>query len=92
MLMLNSFSFEFLFISFGVFLAGAVYEGSGPMYVYWSERNCPVKVGFLGAVQAICQLTGIGTSIHDLRFAPAFVLGYFVGPFVILRFGHWWKI
>lgn len=75
---------EFCAVALVVFACGAFYEGSGIMWVHWAERNCALHVGLISALQAVCQLTGIGTSLADHAFAPFFIAGYFAGPFFVV--------
>jgi hypothetical protein len=75
---------EFWSIGLGVFACGALYEGSGILWVHWAERNCALCVGAISALQGLCQITGIGASLADHAYAPFFIGGYFVGPYVVV--------
>lgn len=75
---------DFYLTAFVIFACGALYEGAGIMWVHWAERNRPFQVGAISAIQAVCQLTGIGASLADHVYAPFFIAGYFVGPFLVV--------
>jgi len=76
---------DFYMLGFTVFICGAVYEGSGVLWVHWAERNCAFCVGVISAIQALCQLTGIGASLSDHSYAIFFIMGYFLGPYCVIR-------
>jgi hypothetical protein len=80
---------QFYVSAFVVFGCGAFYEGSGIMWVHWAERNCAICVGMISALQAVCQLTGIGASLTNYAYAPFFIAGYFVGPFLVVSIKRW---
>jgi hypothetical protein len=75
---------EFWSIGLGVFACGAFYEGSCVMWTHWAERNCALCVAIVSVLQGLCQLTGIGASLADHAYAPFFLVGYFVGPYIVV--------
>jgi hypothetical protein len=75
---------DFWLIGLGVFACGAFYEGSCVMWTHWAERNCALCVGVVSVLQGLCQLTGIGASLADHAYAPFFLVGYFIGPYIVV--------
>lgn len=69
------------------FLSGAGYELGCVLWTHHSERGEPFKTAAWSMGLAACQVMGIGESVHDIRLAPVFVVGYGVGTFV----GVTWK-
>ena len=64
------------------FLGGAVYEACSVGWVHYSDRGSPLVAALFSMLQAVAQVAGIGESVHDLRAAPFFVVGYGVGTYV----------
>ena len=61
------------------FASGFANEATAVFWVHHAERGRPVRTGLCGAIQACALVLGIGESVHDWRYAPAFVLGYGLG-------------
>lgn len=62
-----------------VFISGFLYEAGCVFWVHCTERGYIIWASLLSMLVAICQVVGIGESIHDLHTAPFFILGYGAG-------------
>lgn len=62
-----------------VFISGFIYEGACVFWVHYSERGQAVITALISMLVALCQVVGIGGSIHDIRTAPFFILGFGIG-------------
>jgi len=67
--------------------SGAAYEAACVGWVHNSERGRAFVTALFSMVVALCEVVGVGESIHDLRAAPFFVLGYGLGTFGAVK----WK-
>jgi hypothetical protein len=65
-----------------VFISGFLFESGCVFWVHFTERNKIVKATLVSMFCATCQIAGIGESLHDLRTAPFFILGFGGGTFV----------
>lgn len=67
------------------FVSGAAFEASCVAWVHYSEKNEAAKAAFVSMLIALANLAGVGESLHDLRVAPAFVLGYGLGTYATIK-------
>lgn len=70
------------------FLSGAIFEAGCVAWVHYSEKNEAAKAAIVSMLNALVTLVGVGESLRDLRMAPAYVLGYGAGTYVMIR----WKM
>jgi len=68
------------------FASGFANEATAGFWVPHAERGHAARTGLCGAIQACALVLGIGESVHDCRYAPAFVLGYGLGAAAAVRF------
>ena len=61
------------------FASGAAVEGVAVFWVHFSERGYALRTGACSMIQAAALVFGIGETVHDWRYAPAFILGYGAG-------------
>jgi len=61
------------------FASGFANEAMAVFWVHNSERGYALRTGLCSAVQALALVVGIGESVHEWRYAPAFVAGYALG-------------
>lgn len=61
------------------FVSGAAVEGVAVFWVHFSERGYALRTGVCSMIQAAALVFGIGETVHDGRYAPAFILGYGAG-------------
>lgn len=67
------------------FLFGALYEAGCVAWVHYSERHQAGKAALVSSLLAAVQIAGVGESVHDIRMAPFFVVGYGVGSYVAVK-------
>lgn len=58
------------------FLSGFTIECACVYWVHFSERSRPFATAICSMAIGAAQVFGIGESVRDWRFGPAFVLGY----------------
>lgn len=63
-------------------IAGAVYDGCCVGWVHFSEKHMPYHTALFAMLLAAAQVAGVGESVHDIRVAPFFILGYGIGAFI----------
>lgn len=61
------------------FVAGFANEWTAVYWVHHAERGHAGRTGLCGTIQACAIVFGVGESVHDWRYAPAFVIGYGLG-------------
>jgi hypothetical protein len=73
------------------FVSGFADEGLSVFWVHHAAKGNAFSSGLYSGLQAIARVVGIGESIHDWRYGPAYVLGYGLGSSVAVlwlkRFG-----
>lgn len=69
-----------------VFICGVAYEGSAVGFVHFSERRAPFKVALCSMIGATAEVSGVFAAVKDWHIAPAFILGYGVGGYLLTRF------
>lgn len=67
------------------FLAGLFLEGTAVFWTHYSERGKALIAASFSSAQALALVLGIGESVHDLKRAPFFVLGYGAGSYVAIK-------
>lgn len=67
------------------FASGFANEAVAVYWVHHAERGHALRTGFCSAVQAIAVVVGVGESVHDWRYAPAYVIGYATGAALAVR-------
>jgi hypothetical protein len=70
---------------FATFIAGLFLEGTAVFWTHYSERGRALIAASFSSVQALALVLGIGESVHDLKRAPFFVLGYGVGSYAAIK-------
>lgn len=68
------------------FAGGAAYEAACVGWVHYSEKGRPTATATFSMLAALAEVGGIFESVHDLRVAPFFVLGYGVGTYAAVWF------
>jgi len=67
------------------FLAGALFEGLYLGWVMTASRGYALPAALFSVATGAMSLYGISATVHDPSRAPALLLGYFVGSFLVVR-------
>lgn len=67
------------------FVSGAAYEAACVGWVHYSERGKAGITSVFSMLAATAEVAGVLDSVHDMRVAPFFVLGYGVGTYLAVK-------
>lgn len=76
---------NFILIAILTFICGALYEASCVFWVHFSEKGSAKMASAISMLVATCTLAGIGASLHDIKFAPFYILGYGFGTYMAVK-------
>lgn len=54
-------------------------------WVHFSERGRPKTTAFFSMLAATAEVTGVLSSVHDMRLAPFYVAGFGLGTYFAVR-------
>ena len=74
------------------FLAGLCIEGTAGVWTHYTARGKAVLAGLLSSFQALAVVLGVGQSVRDWHYAPAFVLGYGMGSYLAIKAKFWFDL
>jgi len=74
------------------FLAGLCIEGTAVFWTHYTERGKAVISGALSSLQALAVVLGVGQSVRDWHYAPAFILGYGMGSYLAIKSKTWFGL
>ena len=70
-----------------VFLSAFAFEACYLLWIRFSVDRKPIRSALLSMLTGALSLYAMVQAVHDMRYAPAILLGYGVGSYVVARVG-----
>lgn len=70
-----------------VFLSAFAFECAYLLWIRFSVDRKPIRSALLSMLTGALSLYAMVQAVHDMSYAPAVILGYGVGSYVVARIG-----
>lgn len=70
-----------------VFISALAWEISYLLWLRYSVDRKPLRSALLSMVTGALSLYAMVQAVHDLKYAPALLLGYGAGSYIVARIG-----